>query len=494
MADEYPGLQELLQLGVDELIALFPDVPTVPSTSSFNTGSHSAGQSPHPVPSSHSGRTTTPASHVGRSSAGGHGGGNRMTMSSEELRTFSVSQFNKPNMKRVKSMSGETALGVGDALSEADYFDMLCRACRGVLHDQDRAKLYEYIVTLPPSELQSKQEQCHEYLTDGNNVSVPAGLMKSLMSSKTKLVVAEASKHNLDFGIPNHKRCPVDEDVRDKIVLSSKKGKHTIKYNFHLPQKDSRYSLTIRPMSVIIKKDSTFMKSSKPLVDEIEFVLNCKTTLKLSTVIRMDVEDGPDHFFVINIQSDECAFGVDVGDLVLVDDRGFKVPSILKSLRECFVQCGGLKEPGVFRNPGDETEVKALKRALNSGSFTGSRDANSLATVIKVWFRDLPRQVLCDLPNSALSSESDTQDKAVAAYNRIGETNRGILTWLLDLLAEVAQHESSNQMNAHKLSIAITPNLFAMPTDIPPQESLRLSQGVVTFFMHLIQHQKALRS
>ncbi|XP_004365911.1 hypothetical protein CAOG_01040 [Capsaspora owczarzaki ATCC 30864] len=244
-------------------------------------------------------------------------------------------------------------------------------------------------------------------------------------------------------------------------------------------------------MSGVVEKEPIFFqkKAAKPTNEDIKITLTCKTTVQVSAVIRMEIEGGPDHFFTINLQSENCLFGVPPNSLPAAQDNGYNVPVVLQTLRNYFVNNGGPDTVGIFRGSGEEDQILAIKRALNHNSFSGTSDINAIATVIKIWFRDLPQQLLNELDHATIL-KCEKKEQCIEALQLVTEPQRTLLMWLLDLLADVASHERTNQMNAQKLAICIAPNLFSTPPEVvlPPQEYLRLSQAVVTFVQHLLTH------
>ncbi|XP_004365912.1 hypothetical protein CAOG_01041 [Capsaspora owczarzaki ATCC 30864] len=74
-----------------------------------------------------------------------------------------------PTLRNVQSSSGSsTALGA--EASEAEYFDLLCRTCRGVVHEQDRSRLYAYLLRLPADQLHIAQDTAHQALSDSETI------------------------------------------------------------------------------------------------------------------------------------------------------------------------------------------------------------------------------------------------------------------------------------------------------------------------------------
>ena len=67
------------------------------------------------------------------------------------------------------------------------------------------------------------------------------------------------------------------------------------------------------------------------------------------------------------------------------------------------------------------------------------------ANLIKLWFRQLPRRILSEIPRdeiNALVSDSD----CMAMIRGVSDAVKGVILWLLDLMADVAEHRASNKV------------------------------------------------
>lgn len=61
----------------------------------------------------------------------------------------------------------------------------------------------------------------------------------------------------------------------------------------------------------------------------------------------------------------------------------------------------------------------------------------------------------------------ETYDHAAAIMDALPPARRHLLQWLIDLLADVVQHNADNDMSARKLSIVVTPNLHRTEKEDP---------------------------
>ena len=67
------------------------------------------------------------------------------------------------------------------------------------------------------------------------------------------------------------------------------------------------------------------------------------------------------------------------------------------------------------------------------------------------------------------------------------EPDLSLLLWLLDLMAKVVLNVEVNKMNAYNMAIVISPNLFSLPVDTKPMESLLISQKVCQFIISALR-------
>lgn len=85
-------------------------------------------------------------------------------------------------------------------------------------------------------------------------------------------------------------------------------------------------------------------------------------------------------------------------------------------------------------------------------------DVHCLAGLIKAWFRELPSGVLDGLsPEQVL--ECNTEEECVELIKQLKPTENALLSWAVDLMADVVEHEESNKMNARNIAMVFAPNM-----------------------------------
>jgi RhoGAP domain len=107
-------------------------------------------------------------------------------------------------------------------------------------------------------------------------------------------------------------------------------------------------------------------------------------------------------------------FGSDPNMLEKTPYRKHAVPSILVCMRECLERNDAFHEEGIFRLAGDAEEILRLKNLMNRKKFDASDDINTIANLIKIWFRDLPVPLLNHIEVDSILD--DDPDACIAAY------------------------------------------------------------------------------
>ena len=86
-----------------------------------------------------------------------------------------------------------------------------------------------------------------------------------------------------------------------------------------------------------------------------------------------------------------------------------------------------------------------------------------LAGLIKAWFRELPCAVLDGLsPEEVLNC--NTEEDSVELIKQLKPTESALLSWAVDLMADVVEEEESNKMNARNIAMVFAPNMTQVKT------------------------------
>lgn len=147
-----------------------------------------------------------------------------------------------------------------------------------------------------------------------------------------------------------------------------------------------------------------------------------------------------------------------------IDGLAGAVPIVLLCLREDLEAAGGLSEEGIFRVAPSQTELQAVKEAIQEQRYLPDRcrsDPHVAATLIKVFFRDLPVKMFSCLSPEDMDGAISSPDACLRLVETgFPEPRRSWMLWLLDLLAVTAVREDTNRMGVRNLAIVFAPNLF----------------------------------
>lgn len=77
---------------------------------------------------------------------------------------------------------------------------------------------------------------------------------------------------------------------------------------------------------------------------------------------------------------------------------------------------------------------------------------------LQAWFRELPTRVLDSLTPEQVM-RCNTEDDCTRLVNSLPATEASLLDWALNLMADVAQNEQYNKMNARNIAMVFAPNM-----------------------------------
>ncbi|XP_078435171.1 rho GTPase-activating protein 5-like [Wolffia australiana] len=155
--------------------------------------------------------------------------------------------------------------------------------------------------------------------------------------------------------------------------------------------------------------------------------------------------------FGVSTESMQCSY----------DSRGNSVPTILLLMQRRLYEQGGLLGEGIFRVNAENTQEERVREELNSGVIPEDVDVHCLAGLIKAWFRELPSGVLDPLTPEQVM-ESQTEEECAQVVKLLPPTESALLDWAVNLMADVAQHEQYNKMNARNIAMVFAPNMTQM--------------------------------
>ncbi|MED6220305.1 Rho GTPase-activating protein 2 [Stylosanthes scabra] len=155
--------------------------------------------------------------------------------------------------------------------------------------------------------------------------------------------------------------------------------------------------------------------------------------------------------FGVSAESMQCSY----------DSKGNSVPTILLLMQDRLYSQGGLKAEGIFRINPENSQEEHVRDQLNRGIVPENIDVHCLAGLIKAWFRELPSGILDGLsPKQVL--QCNTEEESVELVKQLKPTESALLSWAIDLMADVVEEEECNKMNARNIAMVFAPNMTQM--------------------------------
>ncbi|KAI3420546.1 uncharacterized protein J3R85_012769 [Psidium guajava] len=176
-------------------------------------------------------------------------------------------------------------------------------------------------------------------------------------------------------------------------------------------------------------------------------------------------------------------FGVSTESMQLsYDSRGNSVPTILLLMQRKLYSQGGLQAEGIFRINAENSQEESVRDQLNRGVVPEGIDVHCLAGLIKAWFRELPTGVLDPLsPEQVMQCQ--TEEECAELVRVLPPTEAALLDWAVNLMADVAQMEHLNKMDARNIAMVFAPNMTQMAD---PLTALMYAVQVMNFLKMLI--------
>ncbi|XP_054977766.1 rho GTPase-activating protein 25 [Sorex araneus] len=153
------------------------------------------------------------------------------------------------------------------------------------------------------------------------------------------------------------------------------------------------------------------------------------------------------------------------------------VPILVEKCAE-FILEHGLHEEGIFRLPGQDNLVKQLRDAFDAGerpSFDRDTDVHTVASLFKLYLRDLPEPVvpwsqyegflLCGQLMNA--DEAKAQQELMKQLSILPRDNYNLLSYICRFLHEIQLNCGVNKMSVDNLATVIGVNLIRSKVEDP---------------------------
>ncbi|XP_069474982.1 rho GTPase-activating protein 25 isoform X2 [Ambystoma mexicanum] len=168
----------------------------------------------------------------------------------------------------------------------------------------------------------------------------------------------------------------------------------------------------------------------------------------------------------------KVVFGQRLSDTVAYEQKyGQHLVPILMEKCADFLREKGMNEEGVFRLPGQDNLVKQLRNAFDAGerpSFDSDTDVHTVASLFKLYLRELPEPVIpwsqYDEFLSTGQLMNTDEDKAREELQRqvslLPRVNYNLLSFICRFLHEIQLNARVNKMSVDNLATVIGVNLI----------------------------------
>ncbi|XP_061692390.1 rho GTPase-activating protein 22 isoform X2 [Syngnathoides biaculeatus] len=147
-----------------------------------------------------------------------------------------------------------------------------------------------------------------------------------------------------------------------------------------------------------------------------------------------------------------------------------KVPALVERCA-CFIRDQGLQEEGLFRAPGQSSRVRELQDTFDRGEsllFDSATDVHSVASLLKLYLRELPEPVIpftqyAQFLSCALLLTKDREmgiTELGKQVKSLPKVNYNLLEYICRFLDEVQSHSDANKMSVQNLATVFGPNVL----------------------------------
>ncbi|KAJ6607481.1 GTPase activating protein [Mycena sp. CBHHK59/15] len=194
-------------------------------------------------------------------------------------------------------------------------------------------------------------------------------------------------------------------------------------------------------------------------------------------------------------------FGVDLAEQMTRDN--VEVPTIMEKCCQA-IEKYGIESQGIYRLSGTVTKVSNLRQRLDKDLQSvdldapeWSSDINNVASVMKLWLRELPDPLLTfELQQGFIDAAKIENDRLrhIRLHERVNDlpdANYATLKYFLGHLHRINQHASENSMSVQNLAIVFGPTLFGQLKIDPANgseggmaDATHQNQAIETILMH----------
>lgn len=169
------------------------------------------------------------------------------------------------------------------------------------------------------------------------------------------------------------------------------------------------------------------------------------------------------------------------------------IPVVLTCLSDKIIKTNGLQSEGIFRIPGDQSQMNALREQLEQGNYEiTENDPHVIASILKQWFRDLTEPVIPHSLTLEALKAADSVSEATAFVEKLPLIHQKVLKFVIRFLQIVAdpKNQPKTKMTVTNLSVVFAPTLLDSNTAKTTEEVINQSNKSQKFLKTLIIHYK----
>ncbi|KAG2469122.1 RHG25 protein, partial [Polypterus senegalus] len=206
---------------------------------------------------------------------------------------------------------------------------------------------------------------------------------------------------------------------------------------------------------------------------------------------------------VMGTPSSGVVFGQRLADTILYEQKfeQHQVPILVEKCVQ-FIREHGLSEEGIFRLPGQDNQVKQFRDAFDAGerpSFPSETDVHTVASLFKLYLRELPEPVIpwsqyddflnCSQHLNVTDMTGwENLEKQIAL---LPPENYSLLSYICRFLYEVQLNSSVNKMSVENLATVIGVNILR-PRVEDPFSIMKGTLQIQKLMTVMISHHKEL--
>eukprot|EP00457_Paulinella_chromatophora_P001361 gb/GEZN01001363.1/.p1 GENE.gb/GEZN01001363.1/~~gb/GEZN01001363.1/.p1 ORF type:complete len:973 (+),score=227.55 gb/GEZN01001363.1/:107-3025(+) len=216
---------------------------------------------------------------------------------------------------------------------------------------------------------------------------------------------------------------------------------------------------------------------------------SAKHPINLMEVDKMIMEGIPSHSVLFGSSLD---YLMTLQQLEMGNQQ--RLPSILPLLCETIKRLDGFNMQGIFRIAAEKQQIFNLKAQLERGDYVIRTDhCHVPADVLKIWLRELHEPLFPKHRYQDCMNACDDVEKAVAVIQTLPQNYKAAVVYLLDFLAELAEHQEATSMDPENIAIVFCTDLVRPPIPHGPLDQLKYATKEKLFIRTLVEHWMRIR-